>query len=193
MNQYGTWHGGGPWSKPHCARWGPSYPPRKGGAPTPQFSYNVHCGQTAACIRIPLGTEVGLSLGDILLDGNHQQLPLAYRCTDPQFSANVRCGQMTGWIKMQLGTDVNLGPGDVMLDGVAAPPQKKGTAPSFRPMSLWPNGWMDEDATWYESRSRPKSHCVRQRPSSPPAKGAQQSPYIRPISIVAMVAHISYC
>jgi len=35
-------------------------------------------------------------------------------------------------------------------------------------MSLWPNGWMDEDATWYKSRSRPKSHCVRRRPSSPP-------------------------
>ena len=33
MNQDGTWHGGGPWSKPHCARWGPSSPPQKGGRP----------------------------------------------------------------------------------------------------------------------------------------------------------------
>ena len=27
MDQDGTWHGGGPWSRPHCARWGPSSPP----------------------------------------------------------------------------------------------------------------------------------------------------------------------
>jgi len=36
---------------------------------------------------------------------------------------------------MPLGTEVNLGPGDVVLDGVAAHP-KRGTAPSFRLMSI---------------------------------------------------------
>jgi len=36
---------------------------------------------------------------------------------------------------MPLGTEVNLGPGDDVLDGVAAPP-KRGTAPSFRSMSI---------------------------------------------------------
>ena len=29
MDQGGTWHGGGPWSRPHCARWGHSSPPQK--------------------------------------------------------------------------------------------------------------------------------------------------------------------
>jgi len=29
VNQNGTWHGAAPWSKPHCARWGPSSPPPK--------------------------------------------------------------------------------------------------------------------------------------------------------------------
>jgi len=24
---------------------------------------------------------------------------------------------------------------------------------------LWPNGWMDQDATWYEGRPRPWPHC----------------------------------
>jgi len=23
---------------------------------------------------------------------------------------------------------------------------------------LWPNGWMDQDATWYEGRPRPRRH-----------------------------------
>ena len=37
---------------------------------SPQFSAHVYCGQTAGSIRIPLGTEVGLSPGDIVLDGD---------------------------------------------------------------------------------------------------------------------------
>jgi len=39
------------------------------------------------------------------------------------------------------------------------------------PCLLWPNGWMDQDATWYGSRPRPRRHCVRWGPSSPPLKG----------------------
>jgi len=35
---------------------------------------------------------------------------------------------------------------------------------------------MDEDATWYRSRPRPRPHCVRRGPSSSPAKGAEQPP-----------------
>ena len=40
---------------------------------------------------------------------------------------------------------------------------------------LWPNGWMDQDETWHGGRPRPRPHCVRWGPSSPP-KGAQPSP-----------------
>jgi len=37
----------------------------------PQFSAHFCCGQTAACIRKPLGMEAGFSsLCDIVLDGN---------------------------------------------------------------------------------------------------------------------------
>jgi len=36
MDQGGTWHGGGPRSRPHCARWGPSSPSPKGAQP-PNF------------------------------------------------------------------------------------------------------------------------------------------------------------
>jgi len=36
---------------------------------------------------------------------------------------------------------------------------------------LWSNGWMDQDATWYGGRSRPRPHCVRLWPSSSPKKG----------------------
>jgi len=36
---------------------------------------------------------------------------------------------------MLYGMEVNLGSGDVVLDGVPAPPER-GTATSFRPMSI---------------------------------------------------------
>jgi len=68
MDQGDTWHGGGPWSRPHCAKWEPSSPPQKGGRAT-QFSAHFYCGQTAGCINMPLGMEVGLSPGDFVFDG----------------------------------------------------------------------------------------------------------------------------
>ena len=45
-NQDGTWYGGGPWSRPHCARWGTSFPPPKRGQSL-QFSAHFYCRQTA--------------------------------------------------------------------------------------------------------------------------------------------------
>jgi len=44
--------------------WEPSSPPLKG--TQPQFSANVYCGQTAGWIKIPLGTVIGVGLGDIV-------------------------------------------------------------------------------------------------------------------------------
>jgi len=49
----------------HIVRWGPN--PPKGGT-TPQFSANVYSGQTAGWIKMPLGKDVGLGPGDIVLD-----------------------------------------------------------------------------------------------------------------------------
>jgi len=43
--------------------------PKQGGTAT-QFSAHVYCGQTAGSVSIPLGTEVGLGPGDIVLDGD---------------------------------------------------------------------------------------------------------------------------
>jgi len=34
----------------------------------------------------------------------------------------------------------------------------------------WPNGWMDQDATWHRGRPRPWPYCFRWEPSSPPQK-----------------------
>jgi len=52
---------------------------------------------------------------------------------------------------MALGMEVGLGPVHIVLDGDTAPLPKKGLSPQiFGPCLLWPNGCMDQDATWHE-------------------------------------------
>ena len=87
---------------------------------------------------MPLGTEVGLSPGDIVLDGDPAPLP-KNGARPTKFSAHVYCGQTAGRMKMSLGTEVGLGPGNIVLDGGPAPPQW-GTPPIFGPCLLWANG-----------------------------------------------------
>ena len=48
---------------------------------------------------------------------------------------------------------------------------------------LWPNGWMDQDATWYGGRPRPRRHCARWGPSFP--RKGHSIHIFRPMSIVA--------
>jgi len=108
----------------------------------------------AGWIKMPLGMEVGLGPGHIVLDGDHVTPPkkdaqppqykykYKYRpiCNAPispskkteseaEFLAHVYCDQTAGWIKMTLGTEVGLGPCHVALDGDPAPPQ--GHRPQF--------------------------------------------------------------
>ena len=123
---------------------------------------------------MPVGTEVGIGRGHIVLDGD--PAPNGARS---EFSAHVCCGQMAGWIKMPLSTEVGLGPGDVVLDGVPAPP-KRAQPPVFGPCLLWPNFWMDGDATWYRSRPQPRPYCVRRGPSSPRKRAQQPLPLFGP-------------
>jgi len=42
--------------------------------------------------------------------------------------------------------------------------------PIFGPYLLCPNGIIDQNATWYGGRPRPRRHCVRRGSSSPPQK-----------------------
>jgi len=86
----------------------------------------------AGWIKMPLGTEVGLDLSDIVLDGD--PAPPRKRGNTPRIFGPSRCGQTAGWIKMPLGTKVCLGPGRIMLDGDPAP-AKRVTVPL-----LWSNG-----------------------------------------------------
>jgi len=85
----------------------------------------------------------------------------------------VHSGQTVGWIKMKLGVQAGLSPGHTVLDWDPAPSPQRGTAPTiFGPYLMWPNGWMDQDATWYGGRPRPRRLCLGWGPSCPlPRKG----------------------
>ena len=215
MHQDATWYRGRPQPRGLCVRWGPSPLPKKGAQPPPQFSAHFYCGQSAGCIKMPLGMKVGLSPEDFVFDGDPAPStkrgrspspifgPCLLRpngCMDqdatwyrgrpwprrrcvrwrpssalskkgteppPQFSAHVYCGQTAGCIKMPLGMEVDLSPEDFVFDGDPAPSPKRGQSPSpiFGPCLLRPNGCMDQDATWYGGRPRPRRLCVRWGPS----------------------------
>ena len=102
---------------------------------------SVYCGQTETTgwIKMPLGKEIGLGPGHIVLDGDpapHPSLPP--KRGHPQFLANACCGETAGWIKMPVGSEIDLGPSQIVLNGDPAPPfppPKKGH-PNFWPMSV---------------------------------------------------------
>jgi len=136
---------------------GTQIPPKRGHSPP--FLAHVHCGQTVGWIKMSLGTEVGLCPGAVVLDWDP---PPPKGGTTPHFSTHVYCGQAARWIIMPLSREVELGPGDIVLDGDPAPPKKGGTERQiFGQCPLWPNGWLDQDATWYGSRPRHRRHYTQ--------------------------------
>ena len=152
----------------------------------------MYCGQTVAWIKMPLGrasahaTLRWMSTPRKERGGAQQPRP-TFR---PMYY-----GQTAGRIKVPLGTEVGLDSSHCVRLGPSSLPQKGQQPPIFGPCLLRPNCWMDQDATWYEGRSRPRQHCVRWGPSPPPPKGAQ-APSFRPMSNVycgQTVAHLSYC
>jgi len=82
MDQDGTWHGRGPWSRPHCARWGTGSPPPKRGQSPLQFSAHFYCRQTAGCTKINKMQQDATwyggrpQPGDFVLDGDPSSPPL---------------------------------------------------------------------------------------------------------------------
>ena len=80
---------------------------------------------------MPLGTEVDLSLRDIVFEVDPATPEKGH--THPiQFLAHVYCGQMAGWMK------IDLGPGHIVLDGVPTPAKgAQQPPPIFGPCLLW--------------------------------------------------------
>ena len=69
MDEAGAWHGGRLQHSRHCVRWDSTPSPKRRRSLCPQFSAYFYCGQTAGCIKMSLGMEVGLGLCDTVRCG----------------------------------------------------------------------------------------------------------------------------
>ena len=83
-----------------------------------------------------LGMEVGLGLGDFVIDGD-PDTPEKGHANHHPILAHVYCGQTAGWMKTPLGMEVDLSPSHIVLDVVSALRETTTAAlPSFWPMSI---------------------------------------------------------
>ena len=118
MDQDRTWHGGASQPRRPCGvRWGSSPLPKKGAEPLPQFSAHFYCGQTAGCIKMPLGMDVGLNPGYCVLDGEQYPSPTRGRTPPTEIFGPCFLWPTAGWIKMPLGMAVGLVLRDIVFDG----------------------------------------------------------------------------
>ena len=122
-------------------------PPQKGGR-APKFLAHGYCGQTALWIKMALGMEVGLGPVHIVLDGDTAPPRKGDRAQKNKIPPNFivaklldasRCHLVWRWASAQA---------TLCQMGNSPYPKRGGAPPNFGPCLLWPNGWMDEDATW---------------------------------------------
>jgi len=107
----------------------------------PQFSANVHCGQTAGWIMTAFGKEVGLDPGHIVLD-TQDPSPKMGRAPNFRPTSIVAKQLYVSGYHMVRTTEVGLSLGHIVLDGDPAP-FPKGAHPIFGQCPLWPNGCMN--------------------------------------------------
>jgi len=144
----------------------PAPSPKRGVAPQKKFSAHVYCGHRAGCIKMALGMEVGLSPGDFVLDGDPASPPLKGH-SPPNFRPMSVVAKRLDGLRWHLAWRYASAQATLCSMGTQLPPV-------FGPCLLWPNGWMDEDATLYGSRPRPRPHCIRRGPSS--ARNGHRAP-----------------
>jgi len=131
----------------HCVRREPILP-KNGGQQLPHFR-PTGCGQTAGWMKMPLGTEVGLSQGHIVPDGT--QVPPQKRCTaHPIFDTSVVAKRLDR-SRCHLIRRRSRPRRHCITWGLRCPlpPKKVHSRHFFGPCLLWPNGWMDQCATCY--------------------------------------------
>jgi len=163
---------------------------KRGRSLPPKFSAHFCCGQTAECIKMPLGIEVGLKKPsmDFVFDGRRPSPLSPERRRSLQFSAHVYCSQTAAWVKMPLGTEVGLGPDDIVLDGDPAPPSPKGaeSPPQFSAHVYCGQtaGWIKMTLAMEVGLNWSRPHCATWGHSSPPPK-RDRAPNFWPMSIVA--------
>jgi len=114
-------------------------------------------------LRLRLGLGLVMTVQFMTVQILTVQLTHIIREQQPHFLARVYCRQTAGWIKMPFGMD-NGGtcrPKPHCVRWEPSSPIRGTAAPlNFGRGLLWPNGWMDQNATWYGGRHQRKRYCV---------------------------------
>ena len=156
--------------------------PKNGRSTPSQFSAHLYCGQTAGCIKMPLGMEVGLSPVDCV-----RWVPAPKKGVEPSNfrPMSIAAKWLHGGRPRPRQHCVRWGPSSQNPKGGGAP------SPNFGPCLLWPNGSMYQDSTWHGGEPWFSAHCARWGPSYPPQK--EGAPNFWPISVVAKRLYASRC
>jgi len=77
---------------------------------------------------MPLGMEVGLGPGHVMLDGDPAPPPPEKGTATPPLFIPGLLWPNGCCIRIPFGTEIGLGPGDIALDGDPAPPMERSTA-----------------------------------------------------------------
>ena len=138
MDQDKTWRAGRPLPWPHCVRWRPSFLSPKGAQPSPIFGPYLLC-QIAGWIKMPLGMDVGLGLGDFVLHGAQFSLPKRGR-SRPQNVFGPYVLWPNGWMDED-GTSHGGRPQPRRLcvrwiPSHPSPKRVRSPLPNFRPISI---------------------------------------------------------
>jgi len=156
--------------------------PKKGGR-APQFLTHVYCGQTAGWFKI---TKVGICPGHIVLHGD--QALHRKKGTAPNFRPMFIVAKRS--------------PISSTAEHLLGEPLQITVRPVTGPLSclfvcnvgvLWPNGWMDQDATWYGGRPLPRRHCVSWGLNSPTERGTATIHFSADVYCGQTVAHLGNC
>ena len=136
-------------------------PAQEGGEDPSKFSAHVYCGQRAGWIKMSLGTKVGLSPGDSVLDGD--PAPFPHKGGSPLTNFRPFLLWPNGWMHEDAtwnggrpqprGLCVRWGPSSPPQKGTEPPPQFAAH------VYCGPNGWMHHDTTWYGGRPQPRRLC----------------------------------
>jgi len=126
---------------------------------------------------MPLGTEVGLGPGNIVLDWDPappskraQQLPHWAHFSAPSSTFGPGLLWPNGWMNQ----DAIWYGGRPWRRPHCSLPKKEAAEPLpfFGTCLLWPKSSMNQGVTWYRARPQPRRHCVRWGPIFSP-EGAQ--------------------
>ena len=156
----------------------------------------VYCDQTVWRIKMKLGTQVGLGPGHIVLDGN--PVPLLQRGRSPWIFGpyllrpNGCRDQDATWYGCRtqpMRLCVRWGPRSPLPKRGGRSPSRKFSAHVYCGQTA---GWIKMPLGTKVGLSPGDSVLGTQLPP-PPTTGAQQTSSFRPMSIVATVAHLSYC